>query len=201
MGRTGFAEENWLAKQMVDDLDSLSLNRTRLIVRSDQEPSVTALKSDISRNRAAAGKGGTVFEDTAVGDSNANGRVERAIQEVAGVTCTLGSALEERLGCETGIRHPLTPWLVHHAAQLITRYKVRGSGRTSYRMAKGRDAIQPVCEFGEMVMFSPPKTNVLAKASKWQDKKELGIYLGSVLRSNGPIIGMSTGVFSATDVD
>ena len=67
-------------------------------------------------------------------------------------------------------------------------------------MAKGRDAIQPVCESGEMVMFLPQKTNALAKASKWQ-VKELGIYLGSVLRSNEPIIGMSTGVFTATDFD
>ena len=83
---------------------------------------------------------------------------------------------------------------VRHAGPLITRYQVRGSGRTSYKMAKGRDAIQPVCDCGEMVMFSPPKTNALAKASKWQDKKELGVYLGSVLRSNEPIIGMSTGV-------
>ena len=90
---------------------------------------------------------------------------------------------------------------MRHAGQLITRYQVRGSGRTSYRMAKGRDAIQPVCEFGEMVMFSPPKTNALAKALKWQDKKELGIYLGSVLWSNEPMIGVSTGVFTATDFD
>ena len=52
-----------------------------------------------------------------------------------------------------------------------------------------------------MVVFSPPKTNALAKASKWQDQKELGIYVGSVLRSNEPIIGMSTGVFTATDFD
>ena len=88
-----------------------------------------------------------------------------------------------------------------HAGLLITRYQVRGSGRTSYRMAKGRDAIQPVCELGEMVMFSPPKTNACAKASKWKDKRELGIFLGSVLRSNEPIIGMSTGVFAAAHFD
>ena len=105
-----------------------------------------------------------MVEDTAVGDPNANGRVERAIQEVACVTRTLWPALEERLGCEVGIRHPLTPWLGRHAGQLITRYQVSNNGSASYRMAKGRDAIQPVCEFGKMVMFSPPKTNVLARA-------------------------------------
>ena len=105
-----------------------------------------------------------MVEDTAVGESNANGRVERAIQELAGVTRTLQSAFEEGLGCEIGIRHPITPWLVRHAGQLITRYQVRDSGRTSYRMAKGRDAIQPVCEFGEMVMFSPPETNRVSRS-------------------------------------
>ena len=167
VGKKGAADENWLAKQMLAFLDRLGLNQTRLIVHSDREPSVTALKSVISCYRAAAGKGGTVVEDSAVGDPNANGRVERAIQEVAGVTRTLGSALKERFGCEIGIRHPFTPWLVRHAGQLITRDQVRGSGRTSCRMTKGRDAIQPVCEFGEMVMFSLPKTNAFAKASKW----------------------------------
>ena len=93
------------------------------------------------------------------------------------------------------------PWLGRHAGQSITREQVRGSGRTSYRMVKGRDAIQPVCEFGEMVLVSPPKANELAKSSELQDMKEMGIYLGSVLRSNEPIIGATVGVSTASDFD
>ena len=54
----------------------LGRNQTRLELRSDLEPSVVGPKTDISRNRAVAGNGGTVVEDTAVGDPNANGRVE-----------------------------------------------------------------------------------------------------------------------------
>ena len=197
--RKGAENEIGLAKQMLDDLDSLGLNQSKLVVRSDQEPSVTAVKADLSRQRLEAGRG-TAVEDTAVGDSNANGRVERAVQKVAGVTRTLKSALEAHLATVVGIDHPLAPWLVRHAAHLITRYQVRGAGKTSYRMAKGRDAIQPVAEFCEMGLFSPPKTNAMAKASKWQDRKELGIYLGSTLRSNEPIIGMHDGVFTASDI-
>ena len=128
---------------MLDDLDSLGLNKARIVMKSDQEKSIEDVKKDISRKRIADGQS-TTQESSAVGDSNANGKAEKGIQELNGVVRTCRSALEERLGCTITINHPIFPWMVRHASQLIIRYQVRASGKTSYRMGKGEDSILPV---------------------------------------------------------
>ena len=135
VGKKGATNEDWLAKQMLDDLDSLGLNRSRIVMKSDPEKSIEDVKKDIARRRTANGQN-TTQESIAVGDSDMNGKVERGIQEVNGVVRTLRSALEERLGCNITINHPLFPWMVRHAGQVIIRYQVRSSGKTSYGMEK-----------------------------------------------------------------
>ena len=100
------------------------------------------------------------LENSKVGDSNSNARVERAIQELGGLVRTFRAALESRLGAKIGLDHVIVPWLVKHAASVITRHLVRDCGNTSYKLIKGRRCIEPVAEFGEMVLFKPPMTNV-----------------------------------------
>ena len=158
VSKKGATHEEWLAQQMLDDLDSLGLNRARIVMKSDPEKAIEDVKKDVSRRRIAIGQS-TTQESTAVGDSNMNGRVERAIQELNGIVRTLRSALEERIGCTITINHPIFPWMVRHASQLIIRYQIRASGKTSFRMGKGVDSILPFAEFGKVVHFIPWKTN------------------------------------------
>ena len=68
-----------------------------IILKADQEASI----KDVQRAVAKARTGhGTAIEQSRVGDSNSNGRVERAIQDLKGLTRTLRSALEENIGEE-----------------------------------------------------------------------------------------------------
>ena len=122
----------------------MGLNDCRLTFKSDQENSTEDLQDKIKRKRGADGLG-TAIENSPVGYSNNNRKVERGIQEHGGVCRTLRSALEERLGAIIGLDHPIVPWLVRHGAQLITRYQARARGKTSYRQAKGYDSILPIC--------------------------------------------------------
>ena len=122
--------------------------------------------------------------NSAVGDSNSNGIVERAIQDVEGQCRTMRSALEERL----------VPWLVRHAAVLITRCSVRPTGRTSFEMMKGRRSNGKLAEFGEVMHLKIPHTKITP--GKHEDLWDEGIWLGVDLRSGENFIGTHVGILS-----
>ena len=63
---------------------------------------------------------------------------------------TLRISLEENLGCSVNIEHPIVPWLVRYAGEVITRFRVRRDGRTAFRKLKGYDPSKPVVEVLEV---------------------------------------------------
>ena len=112
------ARDDWIANQAVEDLETVGLRSDRIVFKSDQEASVTALVEEISRQREA--EFGTAAEESAVGGPDANATVERAIQDVEGQTRTLRAGLEKKIGRRIKLGHELSPWMVRHAACLIT---------------------------------------------------------------------------------
>ena len=95
-----------------------SVKNERIICKSDQEPSIVDVSREIARRRA--GEFGTAIDNSAVGDSDSNGAIERAIQDVESQCRTLRSALETRLQQRIRLKHPIVPWLIRHAGYLIT---------------------------------------------------------------------------------
>ena len=87
----GSSSLDWLARQVVGDLETVGLSQERIIAKSDQEPSIVQLQREIARLRGEASTG---IENSRVGDSDSNGRIERAIREVKGLIRTLRSSLE-----------------------------------------------------------------------------------------------------------
>ena len=114
--------------------------------------------------------------------------------------------MEERLGCKVNLDHPIVPWMVRHAAQLIARYQIRACGKTSYRQAKGHDSILPVCEFGETIHFKPLKTISRDQTGSVEDRMVEGIWLGKVIRSEENIVavkgeaGATSGIYKVGDI-
>ena len=53
----------------------------------------------------------------------------------------------------------IVPWMVRHAAYLITRCRVRSYGKTSLQLMKGQKSLTELVPFGEIVMFKIPKTS------------------------------------------
>ena len=64
---------------------------------------------------------------------------------------TLRAQIEKNCNTIIGARHPITPWIVRHAAYLLNRYAVHSDGMTSYYRRWHREHKTPLCEFGEMV--------------------------------------------------
>ena len=111
-------------EQIVNDLDSAGLQKCKIAFKGDQENAIGGMQNQVMRKRAEHGHN-TAITNSPVGDSDNNGRVEKAIQEVVGVARTLRSALEERIKQEIPITHPLMPWLISQAANVLNRYQIR----------------------------------------------------------------------------
>ena len=100
---------DWVADHIVADLETCGLNTCHLVVKNDQEPAIVDVQSEVMRRRGIAGADGTAKEHSRVGDSSSNGRVERCIQEVGGMTRTYRSALEQKIGRPIPVSHPMSP--------------------------------------------------------------------------------------------
>ena len=85
-------------------------------MKADQEPAIVDLQKEISRVRSDAG---TAPDSSRVGDSDSNGKIERAIRKLKGLIRTLRSGLEAEVGENINIDSPIIPWLVRHATYLI----------------------------------------------------------------------------------
>ena len=96
--------DEWLPEQLVEDFETIGLTQERLILKADQEPSITDMQRVVVKRRAGHG---TALEQSHVGVSNSNGRVERAIQDYKGFQRTHRSALEENIGSNIYLDSPI----------------------------------------------------------------------------------------------
>ena len=187
--------EEWLVDQIIEDMETIGLAEERIIVKTDQESSMTDIQNCIAKKRA---KHGTAIENSRVGDSNSNAKVERAIQDLEGLARTLRSDLESKTKSKIRLEDPIVPWLVRHAGHLITICRVRDNGRTAFQMMKGRRTNMRLVPFGENVMFKIPKTT--QRTGKFEDRWESGCWVGFVMRTGEHLIATSGGVFKVSTV-
>ena len=150
------SREGWVVEQVLEDLQTVGLKNDRIVLKSDQEPAIVDMMTEIQKRRES--DYGTALDTSRVGDSNSNATIENSIKSVMGMIRTLRFALQEKLGSKIGLDHAVVPWMVRHAAMLITRYWIKPSGKTSYQLIKGRRGNTKMYEFGEAVWFKIPKT-------------------------------------------
>ena len=107
----------------------LILGYKQMILKSDNEASIIALKEPIKRGRDQD----IILEESPEYDSMGNGEVERQIQEVQGQIRTIKLNLEANYKDKIKDDHPAIPWLVAHSGSIITRYKIGEDGKTAYQ--------------------------------------------------------------------
>ena len=156
---------------------------------------MTDMQKSIAKERA---KHGTALENSRVGDSNSNGKVERAIQDFEGLARTLRSDLESKTASKIKLEDTIVPWLVRHAGHLITICRVRSNGRTAFKMMKGRRTNMKLVPFGESIMFKIPKTS--ERTGKFEDRWESGCWVGFVMRTGEHLVATSRGVFRVSTI-
>ena len=135
--------EEWMVQQACEDLETVGLKNERIVLKSDQEPAMVDVLKEIQKSREC--DYGSALDNSRVGDSDSNGTIENAIGSFAGVARTLRIALEEKVNSKLSASDPIIPWLIRHAAHVITRCWVRPNGKTAYQIH--------MKEFGEAVWF------------------------------------------------
>ena len=106
----------FIAKRIVAFMREIVCEQGDVTIKSDQEPAMRAIITEVGRVRAAAGGGRMVVESSPVGQSQSNGIVERGIGSVVGQVRVLRDAFETRLKIEMETNHPAIQWLVEYSA-------------------------------------------------------------------------------------
>ena len=93
----------------------------------------------------------TILEHAFAGESHSNGVVERAVRTVTTQIRIMRFAFQSRVGFNFSSLHPVTAWLVHHAVDVINKFKVGQYGKTSCAHAQGTPFKRELVDFGEKV--------------------------------------------------
>ena len=130
-----------------------TLGYRRVVMKSDQEPSIVALRRTVQQLWEM---GEMTQEDSPAYDPKSNGAVERSVRGLKEQVRTMKSDLEGRLGrkLESSDRSTLC-WMIEHGGCLLRRYKVGEDGKTAYERIKGRRSNRMMVPFGECVWWMP----------------------------------------------
>ena len=89
-----------------------------------------------------------------VGDSKANGEIERAVRTVQGHVRTLKSAVDEHYKTSFNEDHVLLPWLIAYASSLQNKIANGIDGKTWHERAMGSKFNKQLPDFGECVIYA-----------------------------------------------
>ena len=180
----------YAVKRLANDIGLLG--HSELVLKSDGEPAIVALKEAAKRERHER----IVLEEPPVHESQSNGAAENAILQVQGQFRVIKDALESRIGVRITGEATCVPWMVSHAAALINRYHVGLDGKTNYQRWKGKRFAREVAEFGEQVLYLRAGSRGIDKFNtRWED----GVWLGVRDETGEIIIGTDQGVIKARD--
>ena len=127
-------DQEWVAEQLTRDILKLGLHGD-LTLRSENEPAIVDMLKQVAKLR---GVGRTFLEQSPVGDSNANGVAERAVQSVEKMVRVHKLAFENRIGARLPVKHPLFACLVEHVSDILNRFLVGRDGKTAVQRMKGK---------------------------------------------------------------
>eukprot|EP00971_Amphidinium_carterae_P352708 6492710-Amphidinium_carterae.3 len=152
-----------LVTQVVSML--LQLPHTKMILKSDDEESIKALK-----RAAAAGlrvKHGKEVMEVVAPDSASNGLAEGAARDTKAVTrALLPAASQMHGGGVIPARHAIVPWAVRHAGRALTIAQVGTDGRTAYERMWNTKSTRQLVPFSECVMQHTPGPSAEPKWEK-----------------------------------
>ena len=167
----------------------------QLVLKSDGERSVVSLKEAVGRFHG----GRAVPEQSARGESESNGAVERAARTVVELTRVLKEQVEGETGQELDAEAPILQWAVRWAAMLAGRYLKGSDGKTPYERRTGRPCGMAAIPFGETVWYRQVREGK-ERPSKLQSEEFLGVYLGHARMANEHLLGTEEGVIRARTI-
>ena len=187
-------DDRHIVREVCSDLEWLGYKR--IVLKSDQEPAIMALKRAISRAMPGVE---ILMEESPVGAHAANGAIEGAIRRVAGQVRTLKDDVEKSYGVPISTRHPLLAFAVSHAADLITRFGVGKDGRTPWELSRGKKYKRKLLPFGECCLYMLTK-GTGGRAAKMDARWRPGIFVGILKRSDEVMVMTPEGIRKARSI-
>ena len=178
-------EHPWPAKALMNDLDMTGYKR--VILKSDQEPSIVALVNAVKHGW----HGEIIPEASPKGESKSNGEVERAVQSVHGLARTIKDFIEQQSGVTVEPRSPLLAWLVEHCGNLLLLFH-KGEphdGHTAYMRLKGKPWRVELPGFGECVEYRKRTRH------KLENRWKRGIFVGVKVTTTEKIVADREGTY------
>jgi hypothetical protein len=188
----GKSTGQFMAKRVMAFFRECGHEFSEIIVKSDQEPAMMAIVTEIAKERAKKGAKGTIPENSPRYSSGSNGVVERAIGSAVAQMRVMRSALEDRLEILLGSKHAAWAWMAEYGGYLLNRQEVGHDGKTSYERNKGKKGKVSGIEFFEGVLWKrKPSGGGLGKlAIMWND----GVFLGVKGTTGEFIVGDANGI-------
>ena len=163
----------------------------RLIIKSDQEPSIVALINAVKN----AWSGELVVEAAPKENhERSNGGAEVTVQQVHGLARTLKEQLEDNAKIQLPVKHPVLAWLVEYVGLLLTIFPRGADGFTPWFRLKGKQWRVPLPLFGEVVEFR------LQTRHKAETRWSPGIYLGIRRRTTEKLVGTPKSIYVVQSV-
>ena len=177
-----------------------TLGYKRVVLKSDQEPSIIALKRSIQQLWEM---GEATLEDSPAYDPKSNGAVERSVRTLKEQVRTMKSDLEDRVGRKLtegeGEDRNLLCWMIEHAGCLLRRFKIGSDGRTAYERIKGRKSNRSMVPFGECLWWMPLRPQS-REPTNLDPRVEEGCFMGIREVSDEALIMTPQGLVKCRDV-
>ena len=143
-----------------------------LILQVDAEHS----SRDLVRRIAAKRKAKTIIRTTPKGSKQSLGYAEGVHRSIEGLSRTIKAQVESNCDVIILMENELTPWIIRHAATIITNFSVRSDGRTPHEHLFKTKYMSHMCMFGEAVWLRSDDPLVLG--AKFTDNWTESIWLG-----------------------
>ena len=140
-----------MVKFSVGVIDQSGYVGEKVSFKSDQEPSIVALKHFLAASRV----GQTVPIESPVRSSKSNGMMENAIKIWQGQLRTMKHRVETRTGACIEPGGVICSWLIPYCADILNQFRVGADGRTAYERITSHACKVAEVGFGEVVDFKP----------------------------------------------
>ena len=177
---------------IADKLEHYGFSGCRITIKSDQERSIMNCKRGIALKRKAP----TALIESPIRESKSNGAVEGAVRRWRNQFKTLRHHLEHRLQKKIPKDSPLMSWLITWAGEVLCKFKVQNSGRTTHEMATGHKCSHLIVGFGEKVHFKV--TTDIKNRNKMETEWGIGYFLGVMDRNTQYVVFMRGQLYTCT---
>ena len=146
---------DWLVGQLLRDLKKMGAHG-KVILKSAQENATLDVLNDVCKQREKENDSAvTLVESSPKGESQSNGIVETAVQDLDGVR-THKFEIEATLKTTVRLGHLCIEWMVENVADVINKFKIGQDGRTAYERLKGKTYKGVIHELGGVILHRIP---------------------------------------------